>query len=134
MKAIKKQKKYFPEVNILGDLEDAKNLVSCINKKKTSIIFKDGEQGTFYSVIKGEINPIDKEKITNLEKDHRLIFFSFFPSQKKIVPLMDETPVIQEPEKEEKKEEGSNIKNKVKKEKKTKKPKKTKKEKKKTKK
>jgi hypothetical protein len=127
MNAIKKQKKILPEVHILGDLEDAKILVSSINKKKTIIVFKDGDQGTFYSEIEGEINPIAQEEITIMGKDHRLIFFSFFPSQKKVIPVIEESPVIQQPEKEEKKDEESEKEKKVKKGKKSKKQKKSKK-------
>jgi len=114
-------------VHIIGDLEDAKILVSSINKKKTIIVFKDGEQGTFFSETKGEINPIAQEEIAIMEKDSRLIFFSFFPSQKKVIPVIEETPVVQEPEKEEKKDEESKKEKKVKKEKKSKKQKKSKK-------
>jgi hypothetical protein len=129
MKAIKKQKKILPEVHILGDLEDAKILVSGINKKKTLIVFKDGEQGILYSEIEGEINQIAQEEIAIMEKDHRLIFFSFFPSQKKVIPVIEESPVVQEPEKEEKKDEECKKEKKVKKEKKSKKQKKSKKKK-----
>jgi len=129
MKTIKKQKKILPEVHILGDLEDAKILVSGINKKKTLIVFKDGEQGILYSEIEGEINQIAQEEIAIMEKDHRLIFFSFFPSQKKVIPVIEESPVVQEPEKEEKKDEECKKEKKVKKEKKSKKQKKSKKKK-----
>ena len=82
MKADKKQKKILPEVHVLGDLQDAKHLISVVNKKKRIIVFRDGELDTFYSDVKGEIKQLLQNEITKLEKDHRLVFFSFFPGRK----------------------------------------------------
>ena len=103
MKADKKPKKILPEVHILGDLQDAKNLLSVIRKKKRIMIFRDGELDTFYTGVKGEIKQISQNEITNLEKDHRLVFFSFFPGRKKAEPLMEIKPDVLKPEKTEKK-------------------------------
>jgi len=127
MKANKKQKKILPEVHVLGDLEDAKKLFSVISKKKTKVIFKDSEQGTFYSGMKRELKEILPEDIHKLEKDHRLIFVSFFPDQKKAEPPVEEKTGSLEPEKEEIKDEESAKDRKVLKDKKNKKPKKEKK-------
>jgi hypothetical protein len=127
MKASKKQKKSLPEVNVLGDLEDAKKLFLDITKKKTKVVFKDAEQGTFYSGMKRELKEILLEDIHKLEKDHRLIFVSFFPDQKKAEPPVEEKTGSPEPEKEEIKDEESTKDKKVKKDKKNKKPKKEKK-------
>jgi hypothetical protein len=133
MKATKKQKKILPEVHILGDLQDVKNLISGVNKKKTLVIFQDGEQESFYLEIEGKFQQILQTDITLLEKEYRLIFFSFFPGRKKVDPLTEEKPEEQEPENSEiktpKKKEKQ--KKKVKTEKKVKKVKKGKKDKKK---
>jgi len=102
MKKDKIKKRNLPDLHILGDLQDVKNLVSTLNKKKTIGVFKDAEEGSFHLEINGKVQQILKDDITELEKDYRLIFFSFFPSRKKVEPLAEEQPDIQEPEKEEK--------------------------------
>ena len=119
----KTQKVILPEVHILGDLEDVTNLVSGINKKKTILIFQDGDQGLSYLAGKKKIKVIDEKGLSKLEKKFQVIFLSFFPSRKKVEPVIEENPAepVTKPEKEEKKK---------KKEKKPEKEKKTKKDKK----
>lgn len=112
MKTAKKKKKILPEVHILGDLEDVKNLVSGVNKKKTVVIFRDGDQETFHVEDEGEFKSILPDDIAYLQKKYKLIFFSFFPSRKKIVGLTEEKsekpetgePAVQSPEKDDNKE------------------------------
>jgi hypothetical protein len=89
MKKSKKQKKTIPEVHILGDLQDIKTLVAGVNKKKTLVIFQDREEGSYYLEVDGEIQMILKEDIKELEKEYKLIFFSFFPSQKISEPVVE---------------------------------------------
>ena len=103
MKKIKKMS--LPEVHILGDLEDVKNLVSGINKKKVMLIFQDGDLGLFYLVGKKKNKLIEQKDITKLEKKFQVIVISFFPSRKKVEPVIEETPAepVPAPEKEEKK-------------------------------
>ena len=81
-----------PEVHILGDLEDVKNLVSGINKKNVILIFQDGDQGLFYLTGKKKIKLIGQKDITKLEKKFQTIFLSFFPSRKKVEPVTEEKP------------------------------------------
>ena len=88
----KTQKLIFPEVHLLGDLEDVKNLVSGINKKKVILIFQDGEQGLFYLSGKKNLKLTDQKAIAKLEKKFQVIFLSFFPSRKKVEPVMEELP------------------------------------------
>ena len=136
MKPVKKQKKVLPEVHILGDLQDVKTLISGLNKKKTIVLFHDGEQDSLYLEIEGKFQQIHHKDIRQLEKAYKLIYFSFFPSRKKIEPLPEEktevhepeTPVVLETEKKEKVVKGAK---KVKKDKKGKKEPKEKREKKK---
>jgi hypothetical protein len=86
MKANKKQKKALPEVHILGDLQDVKKLVSGVNKKKTIVVFKDGDEGSIYLEIEGKFQQIQLKDLKYLEKEYKLIYFSFFPSRKKVEP------------------------------------------------
>jgi hypothetical protein len=126
MKPAKKQKKVLPEVHILGDLQDVKTLISGLNKKKTIVLFHDGEQDSLYLEIEGKFQQIHHKDIRQLEKEYKLIYFSFFPSRKKIEPLPEEktevqepeTPVVQELEKKKKKEKEEKKGKKIKKEKK----------------
>ena len=134
MKPVKKQKKVLPEVHILGDLQDVKTLISGLNKKKTIVVFLDGEQNSLYLEIEGKFQQIHPKDIKHLEKEYKLIYFSFYPGRKKVEPLVEEkaevqdpdTPVVQEPEKKEKKEKGEKKEKKVNKEKKEHKEKKEK--------
>jgi len=103
MKESKKQKKNLPEVHIIGDLQDIKNLVSGVNKKKTIVVFQDGEEGSYYLEIDGKIQMILKDDITELEKEYKLIYFSFFPSRKKTEPVIEEEPASEEQDKNKKK-------------------------------
>ena len=104
---MKKTKKLIlPEVHILGDLEDVKILVSGINKKKVILIFQDGDQGLFYLVGKKKNKLIEQKEIAKLEKKFDVIFFSFFPSRKKVETIIEELPELIIPQKKEKKEKG----------------------------
>jgi hypothetical protein len=120
MKKTKKQNKILPEVHILGDLQDVKNLISGVNKKKTIVIFQDGDQGSFYLEIEGKFQPILQKDLKHLAKQYRLIYFLFFPSKKNavqvvedVVPEVTETEVAAIPE--EKKEKKEKVSAKVKK-------------------
>ncbi len=101
MKSIRKSKKNLPQVHILGDLQDVKNLVSAVNKKRTIVLFHDGEQDLFYLEIDDEIREIRQKDISRLEKDYKLIIFSFFPSRKNVQQLKEEEPVAKETDKRE---------------------------------
>ena len=68
MKTTKKSKKSLPQVHILGDLQDVKNLVSAVNKKKTIVLFHNGEQDLFYLEIGDEVREIRQKDISRLEK------------------------------------------------------------------
>ena len=92
MKSTKKTKKVLPQVHILGDLKDVKNLIAAVNKKKTIVLFHDAEQDSFYLEIEDEIREIRQKDISHLEKDYRLILFSFFPSLKKSEPTPEAKP------------------------------------------
>jgi hypothetical protein len=107
MKTNKKHKKILPEVHIFGDLQDARKLVTDFSKKKTKVVFRDGDLGKFYSGIKKDVNEILQDEIHKMEKDHRLIFVSFFPGQKKAEPLTEEKTDLHEPEMEESNNEGN---------------------------
>jgi hypothetical protein len=106
MKTNAKQKKILPEVHIMGDLQDVKNLFAGVNKKRTIVIFRDAEQGGFYAEVDEEIQPILSVDITKLEKDYKMIYFQFFPSSKKIEPLTQEQNDLKEPESKEIKDQG----------------------------
>ena len=90
MKSKKKLKKSIPEVHIQGDLEDVKKLVNVVSKKKSVVIFRNGNEGTCYAEIEKIMVPYSLRDITRLEKDFRIIYFDFFPLNK---------PVQKEPEK-----------------------------------
>ncbi|MEI6683727.1 MAG: hypothetical protein WCO44_13910 [Bacteroidota bacterium] len=96
MKSTKKSKKALPQVHILGDLKDVKNLIAAVNKKKTLVLFHDAEQDSFYLEIEDEIREIRQKDISRLEKDYRLILFSFFPSRKNMAPAMEAEPEEQQ--------------------------------------
>ena len=118
---MKKEKKMnLPEVHILGDLKDVKNLITCINKKKSLVIFVDGEQESCYVETEGKIEQISQKGIKRLEKKFKLIFFSFFPGRKKIEPVLNEVVEAQAPAVELTTEEKENTKKPGKKEKKKK--------------
>ncbi|MEI7983104.1 MAG: hypothetical protein WCI71_15750 [Bacteroidota bacterium] len=97
MKTRKKLKKILPEVQIIGDLEDVKNLISAVNKKRAVVIFHDGEQGLNYAEIDGEIQVVLQDELLLLETDYRLIFFDFFPGRKRTRPPAEEMPAGDEP-------------------------------------
>lgn len=99
MKKIKKNMVIFPEVHIQGDLQDVKTLVAGVNKKKTIVLFRDGEQETLYLEFDGKIRQIMQDDLNELKKDYRLIFFTFFPSQKKNIPPKEEKQAAEIPEK-----------------------------------
>jgi hypothetical protein len=107
--------KGLPEVHILGDLKDVKKLISSVNRKKTLVIFQDGDEGSFHLEIEGKFQPILQSGINQLAKEYRLIFFTFFPSRKKVEPIIEEQPELIKPEKKEKKEKKEKGKNEEKK-------------------
>ena len=123
MKTNLKSKKILPEVHILGDLKDVKNLISCLNKKKTIVIFHDGEQDSFYLEIDGKFQQVLQGEFAQLEKEYKLILFSFFPSRKTVKPLTEEKPEVDEAVKAVKKEKEIKKEKKEKPEKKAKKKK-----------
>ncbi len=101
---MKKQKKELPGVHILGDLKDVKKLIAGLNKKKTVVVFQDGDEGVFYLELKGKFQPVTPKDLNHLAKDYRLVYFSFFPSRKKTEPVVQEPPQLIIPEKKVKKE------------------------------
>ncbi len=116
MKTTKKQQKPVPEVHILGDLQDVGNLIKVLNKKNVIVVFKDEEQGTFHLEIEGKIRQIVNEDTALLEKEYRLIYFSFFPSRKRVEPVTEEKIAEIIPEKKVKKEKKETKEKKEKKE------------------
>jgi hypothetical protein len=96
---MKKQLKDLPEVHIHGDLQDVKKLLAGLNKKKSLVVFHDGDAEVFYLEIKRKFRPILQNEINQLSKDYRLIYFSFFPSRKKAEPVIEVLPDPIEPEK-----------------------------------
>jgi hypothetical protein len=98
MKTMKKQKKCLPEVHILGDLQDVKHLITRLNRKKTIVVFHDGEKDSLYLEIEGKFQLIRMKDVKHLEKEYKLIYFSFFPGQKRVVPPAEEQPAVIEPE------------------------------------
>ena len=101
MKKSKESKKNLPQVHILGDLKDVKNLVSAVNKKRSLVLFHNGDQDSFYLEIEDKIRKIHQKQIARLEKDYKLIIFSFFPSRKKDELLTEEESVVKELDKPE---------------------------------
>lgn len=85
MKNKKKYKKSLPGVHIQGDLEDVKKLVEVVSKKKSVVIFRNGNDGTCYADIEKIMVEYSKTDITRLEKDFRIIYFDFFPESKPVV-------------------------------------------------
>ncbi len=86
MKIGKKQKLPLPEVQIHGDLEDVRNLVKSVSKKKTIVIFRDAEKGQHYAEVKGEIQQFPVDLISNMSSDYRFIYFDFYPEKKRPAP------------------------------------------------
>ena len=95
MKNKKKQKKSVPEVHIQGDLEDVKKLVEVVSKKKSVVIFRNGNNGTCYADIEKIMVEYSKTDLTRLEKDFRIIYFDFFPVNKteNLEPVEKPVPV-----------------------------------------
>lgn len=125
MKKVKKSQPSLPDVHILGDAEDVQNLVKGLNKKNVIVVFKNEDHGTLHLEMKGKIEQILPDDITMLEKEFRIIYFSFFPGRKKVTP--DAEPVVvsatpSQPEAKKKKAGKEKKTEKVKKEKKAVKP------------
>jgi hypothetical protein len=97
MKSKAKQKTYLPEVHILGDLKSVKRLIKSLNKKKTFVLFRDGETGSCHSEIDGKIRELSDKKIEKLVKNERVIFLDFFSGSKKSEPVVEELIAIEEP-------------------------------------
>jgi hypothetical protein len=119
MKKSKKLTLVLPEVHIIGDLQDVKNLVISVNKKKSIVIFRDGDHETFFLEIEGKMKQIEINDLKKLKKEYRLIYFTFFPSRKEgssIKEVIPEPvkPVLKaaKPAKEKGKKEDSGVKEK----------------------
>ena len=93
MKNKKKHNKSVPDVHILGDLEDVKKLVEVVSKKKSVVIFRNGNDGTCYADIEKIMVEYSRTDITRLEKDFRIIYFDFFPVKKVEIPVPVKKPV-----------------------------------------
>jgi hypothetical protein len=92
---MKKQKKplvTLPEVRILGDLQDIKNLIKAVNKKRSVVVFRDTEQEQHYAEIEGKMQQIPMDLIANLGKEYRFIYFDFSPVRKKTEPAPEPLP------------------------------------------
>jgi hypothetical protein len=83
MKKNKKQQPTVPMVHVMGDLQDVKKLVRLVNKKKTLVIFRNGEDATLYAEVEDEMMQFAQADITRLQKIYRIIYFDFFPGGKK---------------------------------------------------
>ncbi len=92
MKTKKKAITPVPQVQISGDLEEIKQLIKVLNKKKTVVLFRDMESGIHYAEIDKKIDQFPTELIHNLKKDYRFVYFDFFPSRK-----MSEQPIVDKP-------------------------------------
>ena len=89
----KKHKKAVPEVHIQGDLEAVKKLVEVVSKKKSVVIFRNGNDGTCYADIEKIMVEYTKTDIARLEKEFRIIYFDFFPVKKSEKPEPVKKPV-----------------------------------------
>lgn len=95
-----------PEVHILGDVEDVLALVKGLNKKNVIVVFKNEDQGTFHLEMKGKIEEILPDDITMLEKEFKIVYFSFFPGRKRVIAQVEpelNAPVLADPEGKKKK-------------------------------
>lgn len=127
MKKVKKTHPVLPEVHILGDAEDVQNLVKGLNKKNVIVVFKNADHGTLHLEMKGKIEQILPDDVVMLEKEFRIVYFSFFPGQKQVVPVAEavvEIPTPSKPDGKKQKAEKEKKGGKVKKEKKSGSPKK----------
>ncbi len=84
MKTDKKKIKFIPDVHILGDLKDVGKLIKLANKKKNLVIYRNGETGTLYANSGKKMLECSAKDIAKLGKDHRLIYFDFFPGAKEM--------------------------------------------------
>ena len=103
MSSEKKEKKSVADVHVLGDLKDVAKLVDLVNRKKTLVIFRNGEDGSLYAEVDRSIIRYASEDVDKLKKNYRIVYFDFFPSQKKTE--MDKVKV-EKPISEKKKERG----------------------------
>lgn len=106
MKKEKKPRHVMPEVHILGDVEDVLALVKGLNKKNVIVVFKNEDQGTFHLEMKGKIEEILPDDITMLEKEFKIVYFSFFPGRKRVIAQVEpelNAPVLADPEGKKKK-------------------------------
>ena len=104
MKSKAKQKTSLPEVHILGDLKSVEHLIKSLNKKKTFVLFRDGDTDSCFTDIDGKIREVSNKKIAKLVKNERVIFMDFFSGGKKSEPVVEEIIVVEEPVKVAKKE------------------------------
>jgi hypothetical protein len=93
MKDKKKHKKAVPKVHVFGDLEDVKKLVEVVSKKKSVVIFRNGDNGTCYADVEKVMVEYTKTDIVRLEKDFRVIYFDFFPEKRSAKPADKKNPV-----------------------------------------
>jgi hypothetical protein len=84
MKTDKKKTTFIPDVHILGDLKDVRKLIKLANKKKNLVIYRNGETGTQYANSGKKMLECSDKDIAKLSKDHRLIYFDFFPGSKEM--------------------------------------------------
>ncbi len=92
----KKQKIIIPDVHVRGNLQDARNFISFLGKKKSMIILKEEGNETYFSQKKRKIKQIGQEEIDILQKDHKLIFVSFLPDQKPEESIAAEVKEVRE--------------------------------------
>ena len=116
MSSEKKEKKMIAEVHVLGDLKDVAKLVDLVNRKKTLVIFRNGEDGALYAEVERSIIRYSYEDVAKFKKEYKIIYFDFFPSQKK-TEVAKEKVEKPEGEKNKEKKEKKGKKEKVKSEK-----------------
>ena len=92
-----------PDLHIHGDLADASSLIAQLSRKKTVIVYRNGEDGSLFTSGKKEPVKRSAEELTEMNKSQRLLYADFFPSRKKVIPAATETPEIPALEEEKKK-------------------------------
>jgi hypothetical protein len=97
MKSKSKQQTNLPEVHILGDLKSVEYLIKTLNKKKTFVLFRDGDTGACFTEIDGKIRELSDKKVAKLIKNERVVFLDFFSGGKKSEPIAEELIAVVEP-------------------------------------
>ena len=103
MKNKKKETVVTTDLHIHGDLADASSLIAQLSRKKTIIVYRNGEDGSLFTSDKKKPVQRSVEELTEMYKSQRMVYADFFPSRKKVAPTVTETPEITALEEEKKK-------------------------------